>query len=110
WSGLCRSYRRRDTNFVEVRHATTRCNEPEAQASVRAHQAERKGARAIEQDGRADRGRDDEQDASPEGRDLGIPRPRSFTVVRATQGRTEPWPSLPAVSRASRSRSSVACP
>src|SRR6266550_667500 len=49
------------------RRNTTRCEKREAQAAVRAHQAERDGARALEQGRGADRGGDDEQDASQEG-------------------------------------------
>src|SRR5438445_4407423 len=46
----------------------------QAQAAVRAHQAQRDGTRPFEQGRRAHRGRDDEQDAPPEGRDEGVPQ------------------------------------
>src|SRR5438034_5723170 len=37
----------RDTNFVEVANAPARCEERQAQAPVRAHQAERVGSRTL---------------------------------------------------------------
>src|SRR5438093_2931255 len=53
-------------------NAPARCEERQAQAPVRAHQAERVGSRTLEQGRSPHRGRDDEQDTSPERRDQGL--------------------------------------
>src|SRR2546425_6950384 len=73
----------------EALDAATWGQEREAQASVRAHQAQRDGTRPFEQGRGAHRRRDDEQDAPPEGRDEGVPqalvarRRRSSAETRA---------------------------
>src|SRR6267143_2830479 len=74
WAEFCGCTDEQIRNSWRCTHATTRCEEREAQAPVRAHQAQRVGARPIEQGRGADRGRHDEQDPAQEGRDQELAR------------------------------------
>src|SRR5437879_3198340 len=74
WSEFCGCNVEQIRNSWRCTYATTRCEEREAQAPIRAHQAQRVGARPIEQGRGADRGRDDEQDPAQEGRDQELAR------------------------------------